>query len=112
MISNTIHGYREGHSCETSILEIIGNVVESQEEGSHFGLCLFDQSAAFNLLDFIILENKMRALNLREGTITWYMNFLRRRKQYVYLEGFKSEEKEIDCGAPQGRSSRPLLWLM
>ena len=48
LLSPTIHGYRAEHGCETSVIELIERAVESQEEGSQFGLCLYDQSAVFD----------------------------------------------------------------
>ena len=69
MSGPTIHGYRSEHGCETSILELIERAVEAQEDESQFGVCLYDQSAAFDLLDFYILEIKIRELRLGKERI-------------------------------------------
>ena len=87
MLSDTIQGYRAHHSCETSVLELLESATEAQEEGNQFSLCLFDQSAEFDLMDFEILERKMEALN-----IEWYRNFLKNRHQYMYIEGAESHQ--------------------
>ena len=75
-------------------------------------MSLYDQSAAFDLMDFHTIEDKMRALNMGEDIINWYMEFLTERSQYVYIEGAESDPIRTYCGAPQGSSSGPLLWLI
>ena len=109
LLAETIHGYRKGHSCESSVIEMLEEAVESQEEGSYFAVNIYDQSCAFDLLDYSILESKLRVLNFSEETIRWYRSFLQNRRQF---EGKDSDKRKMTCGAPQGSSSGPLLWLI
>ena len=62
LINDTIHGYRTEHSCETSILEMLNEAVTSHEEGTYFGLCMYDQSAAFDLVNYSIFLRKLEIL--------------------------------------------------
>ena len=39
-------------------------------------------------------------------------SYLENRRQYVSLNGFNSEIKNLNCGVPQGSSLGPLLFLI
>ena len=44
--------------------------------------------------------------------LNWFKSYLCNRKQYVFLNGESSKDKDITCGVPQGSVLGPLLFLL
>ena len=55
---------------------------------------------------------KLNHYGVRGNVNKLIKSYLANRKQYVSLNGFDSEIKNIDCGVPQGSSLGPLLFLI
>ena len=66
-------------------------------------MCLIDQSAAYDLLDHVILAEKLREYHFSDESICWVESYLGGRTQCVKVESKPSTFKECkECGAPQG----------
>ena len=63
-------------------------------------------------MDFHIFLSKLKILGFQDCAIDWYRSFLEQRKQYVHVEGQDTNMVDVVCGAPQGSSSGPLIWLI
>ena len=55
---------------------------------------------------------KLEAYGIRGIPLNWFQSYLSNRKQYVELDGIKSQNQTILCGIPQGSTLRPLLFLI
>ena len=112
LLHERIHGYRKYHGCTSSIIEVYEEALDAQERQELCSLNLYDQSAAFDLLDHELLLRKMSILGFDEDALGWYKEFLSGRKQYVHLEGADSELADVGTGAPQGSTNGPIVWLI
>ena len=74
--------------------------------------CFVDLEKAFDTVDHDILCEKLNHYGVRGNVNKLIKSYLANRKQYVSLNGFDSEIKNIDCGVPQGSSLGPLLFLI
>ena len=70
-----------------------GAPVEAQEEaleamdsGNILGIVTLDQSAAFDIIEHRILEEKMKLYGFNEQALRWFQSYLNDRSQYVALE--------------------------
>ena len=67
---------------------------------------------AFDTVNHKILCDKLDFYGLRGNINKLLQSYLSNRKQYVSLNGFDSEVKDVNCGVPQGSSLGPLLFLL
>ena len=72
-------------------------------------LVTLDQSAAFDVVDHLILREKLQIYRFDDHSLNWYMQYLEGRSQYVDLQTSRSEGKNVGPFAcPQGSCLGPL----
>ena len=105
------HGYRRGHGTTSAVLEAQMEALDAIEEGEVVGLITVDQSSAFDIVDHLILKEKLKLYGFDEQAVNWYMEYLDGREQFVELQSSRSEGSKVGPYAcPQGSCSRPMTW--
>ena len=98
--------YRPFHSCETSRLKIVNDILIGMENQKITALAVMDLSAAF---DTVPCDWLLEVLNCKfriEGTLVqWIENYLRPRFFKVWINKEYLETKELTCSVPQGSAS-------
>ncbi len=61
-----------------------------------------DLSNAFDTLDHAILLHKLDYYGIKDNELKHFNSYLTNRKEFVGIEGTKSEMLEIKTGIPQG----------
>ena len=92
-----------------SITERIRELVDT----GHYVCGIFvDLEKAFDTVNHKILCEKLNFYGLRGNVNRLIQSYLSNRKQYVSINGFNSEIRNMVCGVPQGSSLGPLLFLI
>ena len=109
---NSQYGFRNNHSCEYAIAELLGTIVKSTELGKYTACLFLDLSKAFDTLEHTVLLKKMSLYGIRGTANSWFGSYLRSRKLKVKCNQLLSEEYEITYGTPQGSCLGPLLFTI
>ena len=95
--------YRPFHSCKTSLLKLVNNILIGMENQKITALAVMDLSATF---DTVPHDGLLEVLNCRfglEGTVLqWSEDYLRPRFFKVCINNENLETEELTCSVTQG----------
>ena len=93
-------------------MEITDNLKASTE--NNFISCglFLDFSKAFDTINYQILPDKLCKYGARGRPHDWFVSYLQDRHQFAQIGDEKSSLLEMTCGAPQGSTLVPLLFLI
>ena len=97
------HGSLPDHSTATALIQLTDMWMEAAEKKKFTGVCMLDQSAAYDLLDHEIFADKLHEYNFNDESILWIKSYLSGRTQCVRVESKQSPFiKCEESGSPQG----------
>ena len=106
------HGFRNGHSCETALHEVISDMFLSLNKRL-IGLYLFiDFRKAFDLVDSNLLLLKLKHYGFGSNSCDLLKDYFIDRSQIVKFNMTMSSPCSIRLGVPQGSVLGPLLFLL
>ena len=79
------YGFREGHSCENTISELVSQIVKGQQEGMYTLSIFLDLSKAFDSLEHRVLLRKLERYGLRDTVNSWFASYLQNRRIRVSM---------------------------
>ena len=78
---NNLHGYREHRSTQTALMTMYDRWVKAAASSQVSGVVLLDLSAAFDLVDPLLLIEKLRIYGIQEDFFSWIQSYLTDRHQ-------------------------------
>ena len=112
LFSSKQYGFRSNHSCETALIAMTDNWLNSIYKNEYCGVLFIDLCKAFDLVNKNILLEKLKLYNLDDNSLLWFQSYLTDRKQAVKINSNSSDELTTEFGVPQGSILGPLLFLI
>ena len=95
LINEAQHGFCEGRSCLTNLLETLEAWTQIIEEGDGIDVAYLDFRKAFYLVSHKHLIFKMSKYGINGPILDWVKDFLRDRSQRVLIRGTASTSQGV-----------------
>ena len=105
------YGFLPNRSTEHNLLQILNFITKALDEGNYCIGVFLDLKKAFDVCSHEILLKKLQKMGIRGNTYNWFKNYLAGRKQFVDINGSKSDPLAINISVIQGSILGPILFL-
>ena len=112
ILSKQQFGFRKKHSTTHAAINLLEASLDGLDSKLKVGSVFLDVSKAFDCVDHTKLLRKLEFYGFRETALLWIESYLKDRKQYVEVEGTKSELYTTNIGVPQGGVLSALLFII
>ena len=112
LIHETQSGFRQKHSCQTALVNLIDQWMACIDRGDIIGSLFLDFRKAFDLVNHNILIKKLSVYKIRNQSLQWFISYLESRQQTIDSGQGMSIRSLIRSGVPQGSILGPILFLL
>ena len=89
LLADSQFGLRKQNSCRAALLTLTEKMYKGINKGKYFGMTQLDMSKAFDLVNHIILLQKLELYRCNNETIKWFTSSVHDRKKCVYNEHYQ-----------------------
>ena len=100
LICNLQFGFQLKHSTSHVLLHLTEKIRKQLGSGKYVCGIFVDFQKAFDTVDHAILTQKLNYYGVRVKANNWFSSYLKIRTQFVTVNGFNLDLKEINCGVP------------
>ena len=88
--------YKPGHNTETTLLEIVNDLLLSVDNGKMSIVMFLDLSAAFDTIDHNILLSHLEYIfGMHSAALQWFFSYLSNRTQTVSINSIKFDPAPV-----------------
>ena len=104
--------HRPKHSCETSMVKLVNDLLWSMERKEATAVAVIDLSAAFDMVDHNILIDLLHeTFGIGDKALRWFQSYLKNKYCKVKIGKDYSERNSLNFSVPQGSCAGPVLYL-
>ena len=103
ILSPSQHGFRQGHSTLTSLLEITDRLYHNINIGELNGVIFLALRKAFDTIDHQLMLKKLRCYGIAGTAHNLFSSYLSNRSQYCQVDGNLSQLSSVLGGIPHQR---------
>ena len=104
-------GFHPKYSTTHALIHLTDKI-RHEIDGNYACGIFVDFQKVFDTVDHHILLKKVEYFGVRRISKKWFASYLSSRKQFVSINGYKSNLADIKCGVPPGSILAPLLFLI